>query len=50
MKKVLIGILAVLGLFTILAMLGIGLLGFLSMAMIMVFPQIGLWLPNLMQR
>jgi tripartite ATP-independent transporter DctM subunit len=26
------------------------LLGFLSMAMIMIFPQIGLWLPNLMQR
>ncbi len=25
------------------------LLGFLSMAMIMIFPQIGLWLPNLMQ-
>jgi protease-4 len=31
MKKVLIGILAVLGLFTVLAVLGIGLLGFLSM-------------------
>jgi len=26
------------------------LLGFLSMAMIMIFPQIGLWLPNLMAR
>ena len=26
------------------------LLGFLSMAMVMIFPQIGLWLPNLMQR
>jgi tripartite ATP-independent transporter DctM subunit len=26
------------------------LLGFLSMAMVMVFPQIGLWLPNLMQK
>jgi tripartite ATP-independent transporter DctM subunit len=26
------------------------LLGFLSVAMVMVFPQIGLWLPNLMQR
>jgi TRAP-type mannitol/chloroaromatic compound transport system permease large subunit len=24
------------------------LLGFLSMAMVMIFPQIGLWLPNLM--
>ncbi len=26
------------------------LLGFLSVAMVMMFPQIGLWLPNLMQR
>jgi TRAP-type mannitol/chloroaromatic compound transport system permease large subunit len=26
------------------------LLGFLTMAMVMVFPQIGLWLPNMMQR